>query len=75
MAPSHEILPMRLGFADVLGAWTLGALPGLERHGLPLMERVERLTRRLMEEVLLARLVGNEAEALVRDDTLDGALG
>jgi hypothetical protein len=26
---------MRLGFADVLGARTLGALPGLERHSLP----------------------------------------
>ena len=75
MAPSHEMWPMRLGFADVLGARTLGALPGLERHGLPLTERVERLARRLMEEVLLARLVGHEAEALVRDDTLDGALG
>ena len=75
MAPSHEMVPMRLGFADVLGARTLGALPGLERHGLSLTERVERLARRLMEEVLLARLVGHEAEALVRDDTLDGALG
>mgnify|MGYP007008896479 CR=1 FL=1 len=64
---------MRLGFADVLGARTLGALPGLERHGLPLTERVERLARRLMEEVLLARLVGHEAEALFRDDALDGA--
>ena len=75
MAPSHEMEPMGLGFADVLGARTLGALPGLERHGLPLTERVERLARRLMEEVLLARLVGYEAEALFRDDTLDGALG
>ena len=45
---------MRLGFADVFGARTLGALPGLERHGLPLIERVERLARRLMEEVFLA---------------------
>jgi hypothetical protein len=69
------MVPMRLDFAHVLGARTLGALPGLERHGLPLAERVERLARRLMEEVLLARLVGYEAEALVRDDTLDGALG
>ena len=43
---------MRLGFADVLGARTLGALPALERHGLPLMERVERLARGLMEEGL-----------------------
>ena len=51
MAPSHEMVPMRLGFADVLGARTLGALPGLERDGLPLTERVERLARRLMEEV------------------------
>ena len=75
MAPSHEMVPMRLGFADVLGARTLGALPGLERHGLPLTERVVRLALRLMEEVLLARLVGQEAEALVRKDTLDGALG
>ena len=50
MAPSHEMVLMRLGFADVLGARTLGALPGLERHGLPLTERVERLARRLMEE-------------------------
>ena len=50
MAPSHEMVPTRLGFADVLGARTLGALPGLERHGLPLTERVERLARRLMEE-------------------------
>ena len=38
MAPSHEMVPMRLGFADVLGARTLGALPGLERDGLPLTE-------------------------------------
>ena len=75
MAPSHEMLLLRLGFADVLGARTLGALPGLERDGLPLTERVERLARRLMEEVLLARLVGHEAEALLRDDTLDSALG
>ena len=36
MAPSHEMVPIRLGFADVLGARTLGALPGLERDGLPL---------------------------------------
>jgi hypothetical protein len=42
MAPSHDVVPMRLGFADVLGARTLGALPGLERYRLPLMERVER---------------------------------
>jgi hypothetical protein len=61
MEPSHEMVPMRLGFADVLGAWTLGALSGLERHGLPLTERVERLARRLIEEVLLARLVGHQA--------------
>ena len=54
MAPSHEMVPMRLGFADVLGARTLGALPGLQRHGLPFTERVERLARRLMEEVLPA---------------------
>src|SRR5687767_5066984 len=70
-----RMVPMRLGFADVLGARTLGALPGLERDVLPLAERVERLARRLMEEVLVARVVGHEAEALVRDDTLDGALG
>ena len=75
LAPSHEVVPMRLGFADVLGARTLGTLPCLERHGLPLAERVERLARRMMEEVLLARLIGHEAEALVRDDTLDSALG
>jgi hypothetical protein len=70
-----EVVAMRLGFADVLGARPLGTLPCLERHGLPLTERVERLARRLMEEVLLARLVGDEAEALLRDNTLDGALG
>src|SRR5437868_3537070 len=66
---------MRLGFANVLGARTLGALPGLERHGLPLTERVERLARGLVEEVLLPRRVGHETEALVRNDTLDSALG
>ena len=38
LPPSHEMLAMRLGFADVLGARALGALPGLERHGLPLTE-------------------------------------
>lgn len=75
MAPSHEMVLMPLGFADVLGTRTLGALPGLERHGLPLTERVERLACRLMEEVLLARLVGHESEAFVRNDTLNGALG
>ena len=75
MTPSHEMVPTRLGFADVLSARTFGALPGLERDGLSFTERVERLARRLMEEVLLARLVGHEAEALFRDDTLDGALG
>src|SRR5690606_37977297 len=56
-----------LGFANVLGARTLGALAGIERHALPLAKRVERLAGRLMKEVLLARLVGHEAETLVCD--------
>ena len=58
-----------LGFADVLGPRALRALPGLERHGLSLTERVERLARRLMEKVLLARLVGHETEAVSRNYT------
>jgi hypothetical protein len=37
-APSHELVPMRLRFADVFRARTLGALPGLERDGLPLTQ-------------------------------------
>src|SRR4029453_14434082 len=72
-APSHERVRL-LRFADVLGPRTLRALPGLERHGLTLTERRERLARRLMKKVLMPRLIGDEAEALVRNDTLDGAL-
>jgi hypothetical protein len=63
------------GKNDFWGKMRAGVGIRLERHGLPLAERVERLTRRLMEEVLLARLVGHEAEALFRNDTLDGAFG
>ena len=41
MAPSHEMVPMRLGFADVLGARTLGALALHERHLLARLQLIE----------------------------------
>jgi len=64
-----------LGWANVLGAGALGALPDGEGHGIALAQRVERGAgaRRVVEEVFGAFGRGDEAEALV-GESLDGAV-
>jgi hypothetical protein len=47
------------------------ALTRLERHGLAFAKRVKRRARRLMKEILVTALIGDESEPLLTHQTLD----
>jgi hypothetical protein len=67
-----------LGGAHVIGARTLGALLDVELDALAALKAVEvegRVESAAMEEVFLLILGGDEAEAAIGDDLLDGTGG
>jgi hypothetical protein len=69
---------MPLGGANSVRPWALGALLDVELDTLAATEAVKvegRLEAVAVEEIFLLTVVGDEAEAAIRDDALDGTGG